>query len=237
MSKYNVLCVLTMQILIFVLIFQNKKMKKIKNIILDYGDVIFMIDFLKMEAAFSELGIKNVRDYYGHRAQTKLFDEFEQGQISSQDFREGIRNISGIFSLTDDQIDSAWNAMLLGIPEGNHDLLLALKNKYRLFLLSNNNEIHYNWIMKYLKSKFNLDGNASFFEKDYYSHLMGMRKPNANIFEYVLSQNGLKPDETVFIDDSPQHLKTAEGLGLQTYLLTKPDTLQALLGREGFLEK
>ena len=108
-------------------------MKKIKNIILDYGDVIFMIDFLKMEAAFSELGIKNVRDYYGHRSQTKLFDEFEQGKISSQNFREGIRTISGIFSLTDHQIDSAWNAMLLGVPDGNHDLLLALKNKYRLF--------------------------------------------------------------------------------------------------------
>ncbi|SJN52582.1 Haloacid dehalogenase-like hydrolase [Sphingobacterium faecium PCAi_F2.5] len=226
-----------MQILIFVLIFQNKKMKKIKNIILDYGDVIFMIDFLKMEAAFSELGIKNVRDYYGHRSQTKLFDEFEQGKISSQDFREGIRTISGIFSLTDHQIDSAWNAMLLGVPDGNHDLLLALKNKYRLFLLSNNNEIHYNWIMNHLKSKFGLENNTKFFEKDYYSHLMGMRKPNADIFEYVLSKHELNPDETVFIDDSPQHLKTAQGLGIQTYLLTKPDTLQALVFREGLLEK
>lgn len=226
-----------MQILIFVLIFQNKKMKKIKNIILDYGDVVFMIDFLRMESAFSELGIKNVRDYYGHRAQTKLFDDFEQGKIPAKAFRDGIREISGIYSLTDTQIDAAWNAMLIGVTDGNHELLLDLKNEYRLFLLSNNNEIHYGWIIDYLKNNFDLDDNTAFFEKDYYSHLMGMRKPNVEIFQFVLKENGLVPDETVFIDDSPQHLKTASELGLKTYLLTKPDTLYDLIYREGLLKK
>jgi putative hydrolase of the HAD superfamily len=212
-------------------------MKKIKNIILDYGDVVFMIDFLRMESAFSDLGIKNVREYYGHRAQTKLFDDFEQGKISAKAFRDGIREISGMVSLTDTQIDAAWNAMLIGVTDGHHQLLLDLKKEYRLFLLSNNNEIHYDWIMDYLKNNFDLLGNTVFFEKDYYSHLIGMRKPNEEIFQFVLKENGLVPDETVFIDDSPQHLKTASKLGLQTYLLTKPDTLYDLIYREGFLKK
>lgn len=210
-------------------------MKKIKNIILDYGDVVFMIDFLRMESAFSELGIKNVREYYGHRAQTKLFDDFEQGKISAKAFRDGIREISGLLSLSDAQIDDAWNAMLLGVTHGNHELLLKLKQNYRLFLLSNNNEIHYNWIINHLQHEFGVEDNTVFFEKDYYSHLMGMRKPNADIFEFVLRTHDLTPEETVFIDDSPQHLKTAKDLGLHTYLLTKPDTLQALIYREGFL--
>jgi putative hydrolase of the HAD superfamily len=90
--------------------------------------------------------------------------------------------------------------------------------------------------LDYLKSKFGLEDNSGFFEKDYYSHLMGMRKPHIEIFEYVLNQHGLDPEETAFIDDSPQHLNTAQKLGLQTYLLTKPDTLRALVYREGFLE-
>lgn len=212
-------------------------MKKFKNIILDYGDVVFMIDFLRMESAFSDLGIKNVREYYGHRAQTKLFDDFEQGKIPAKAFRQGIREISGILSLTDAQIDAAWNAMLIGVTDGNHELLLELKKEYRLFLLSNNNEIHYDWIREYLKNNFNLDGNTVFFEKDYYSHLMGMRKPNPEIFQFVLKQHDLLPEDTVFIDDSPQHLKTAGELGLQTYLLTKPDTLYNLIYREGLLKK
>ncbi|WP_235212395.1 HAD family hydrolase [Sphingobacterium sp. ML3W] len=211
-------------------------MKKIKNIILDYGDVVFMIDFLRMESAFSDLGIKNVRQYYGHRAQTKLFDDFEQGKIPAKAFREGIREISGLLSLSDAEIDAAWNAMLIGVAEGSHELLLKLKDKYRLFLLSNNNEIHYQWIMDHLKNKFGLADNTIFFEKDYYSHLMGMRKPNSDIFEFVLNAHDLVPAETIFIDDSPQHLNTAKGLGLQTYLLTKPDTLRELIYREGLLE-
>ncbi|UIR57466.1 HAD family phosphatase [Sphingobacterium sp. SRCM116780] len=211
-------------------------MEKIKNIILDYGDVIFMIDFLRMEEAFRALGIKNVREYYGHGAQTSLFDDFEQGKISADTFRNGLREITGAHELSDDQINEAWNAMLIGVTEGNHDLLMLLKQKYRLFLLSNNNEIHYQWIMDYLKRTFNLDDNVGFFEKDYYSHLMGMRKPNKEIFEFVLEAHNLEPQETVFIDDSPQHLKTAKELGLQTYLLTKPDTLKNLLYREGLLK-
>lgn len=122
--------------------------------------------------------------------------------------------------------------MLLGIPEGNHELLLKLKDKYRTFLLSNINAIHYDYIMDYLKREFGFDGNDHLFEKVYYSHLMGKRKPNADIFEQILQENNLKPEETLFIDDSPQHLATAEKLGMQVFLMKAPDTIQAFIARE-----
>src|SRR6476661_6632050 len=164
-------------------------MQNIKNIIFDYGNVIFRIDFKRTQHSFTELGIENVEHFFAHTGHDPLFDEFEKGNISSAEFRDGIRRITGKPALTDQQIDDAWNTLLLGVPEGNHELLLKAKEKYRTFLLSNNNEIHYNWIMDYLKREHGLESNAGFFERDYYSHLMGMRKPNADIFEAVLKEN------------------------------------------------
>jgi putative hydrolase of the HAD superfamily len=211
-------------------------MKNIKNIILDYGNVIFLIDFKRTPHTFTELGIENVERFFAHTGHDPLFDEFEKGNISSAEFRDGIRKITGIKSLTDEEIDGAWNTLLIGVPPVNHEILLELKKRYRTFLLSNNNEIHYKWIINYLKSEYQVDSNSVFFEKDYYSHLMGMRKPDADIFEFVLRENNLDPAETLFIDDSPQHLKTAEQLGFQTFLMTPEDSLEKYVERAGLLK-
>lgn len=212
-------------------------MNKIRNIIFDYGNVIFTIDFNRAQHSFTELGVKNVEHFFSHKGHDSLFDQFEQGLISSSEFRDGIRKVAGIESLSDAEIDQAWNSLLIGVPEPNHDLLLKVKEKYRTFLLSNNNEIHYNWIMDYLQREHHLDSNAVFFEKDYYSHLMKMRKPNREIFEFVMRENNLNPKETLFIDDSPQHLKTAEMLGLNTHLLTAEETLESYLYDSGILSR
>ncbi|HEY1009831.1 MAG: HAD family hydrolase [Daejeonella sp.] len=212
-------------------------LKEIKNIIFDYGNVIFMIDFKRTQHSFTELGIKNVERFFAHTGHDPLFDKFEQGLISSAEFRDGIRRITEKPDLTDEQIDRAWNTLLIGITPGNHDLLLSAKKKYRTFLLSNNNEIHYKWIMEYLKNEFHLPSNEVFFEKDYYSHLMKMRKPNADIFQFVLDAHDLKPAETLFIDDSPQHIRTAASLGLNTHLLTADETLEEYMYSSGLLSR
>ncbi|MBM3402340.1 MAG: HAD family phosphatase [Bacteroidetes bacterium] len=212
-------------------------MNKIRNIIFDYGNVIFTIDFQRAQQSFTDLGVKNVAHFFSHKSHDSLFDQFEQGFISSSEFRDGIRKVTGINSLSDMEIDQAWNSLLISVPEPNHELLLKTKKKYRTFLLSNNNEIHYNWIMDYLKREHQIDSNANFFEKDYYSHLMKMRKPNPEIFEYVLIENNLNPAETLFIDDSPQHLKTAALLGLNTHLMTSDETLESYLYDSGLLSK
>jgi FMN phosphatase YigB (HAD superfamily) len=207
-------------------------MKNIKNIIFDYGNVIFNLDFLKGQEAWKALGIENPGQFYGHKLQDPMFDAFERGDITAPEFRDHIRKKIGNPNLTNTQIDHAWNAMLLGIPQGNHELLLKLKTKYRTFLLSNINAIHYDYIMNYLKTDFGFNGNDHLFEKTYYSHLTGKRKPEAEIFEQVLKENNLKPDETLFIDDSPQHIAGAQKLGIQTYLMTAPDTIIKFAGRE-----
>jgi len=203
-------------------------MQNIKNIIFDYGNVIFTIDFLKQQQAWDALGIDNTEQFYTHKQQDPIFDAFEKGEIASNEFRNYIRKKTGNPGLTDRQIDDAWNSLLIGVPAGNHELLLDLKSKYRTFLLSNINPIHYDYIMNYLKTDFGFDGNDHLFERTYYSHLTGKRKPDAAIFEQVLKENDLKPVETLFIDDSPQHLATAQKLGINTYLMTAPDSIQVL---------
>lgn len=209
----------------------------IKAIIFDYGNVIFSIDFLRTQNAFKELGIENVETFFSHKGHASLFDEFEKGNISAAEWRDGIRAHANKPDLTDQQIDDAWNSLLIGVADGNHDLLLKISRQYPTFLLSNTNEVHYKWIMEYLKREFDLENNESLFTKDYYSHLMGMRKPNKDIFQFVLDSHGLKAEETLFIDDSPQHLKTAEEMGLQTYLMTAPDNLQTYFKSNGLLRE
>lgn len=211
-------------------------MQHIKNIIFDYGNVIFLIDFLKTQHTFTDLGIKNVERFFAHAGHDPLFDEFEKGNITSAEFRDGIRRITERPVLTDEQIDNAWTSLLIGVPPVNHEVLLKAKAQYRTFLLSNINEIHLNYISDYLKREYQVESNDVFFEKVYYSHLVRMRKPNRDIFELVLNENNLNPEETLFIDDSPQHLKTGKELGLHTHLMTKDDSLEKFLYRSGLLK-
>ena len=204
-------------------------MQKIENIILDYGNVIFMIDFVKSQDAFTQLGIPSANEIFAHHGQIALFDDFDKGIATPDDFREGIRKLTGNFELTDLEIDTAWNALLIGVPIGKHELLLELKAKFRTFLLSNNNAIHYAYCMQHIQETYGVKDNTVFFEQTYYSHLMGMRKPDQEIFQVVLEENGLIPEHTLFVDDSPQHLATASSLGIHTALCTKDNPLEKIM--------
>lgn len=208
-------------------------MQNINNIIFDYGNVIFELDFRKVVRAFHEIGVPDAERFFSHSEQSPIFDAFDLGEITAAQFRNEIRKLTGDFTLTDAGIDQAWNSLLVGVSEEHLRLLLRLKKRYRTFLLSNNNELHYQYIQDYLKREHGVESNSTFFEKDYYSHLMGMRKPNNNIFEYVLERHKLIPSETLFIDDSPQHLATARKLGIATQLIHAPNRLVEFFSSSG----
>ncbi|MGF1925277.1 MAG: HAD family hydrolase [Bacteroidia bacterium] len=205
-------------------------MKNIKNIIFDYGNVLFEINFSKAQQALQQLGIQDIEGFFAHKGHHSLFDDFETASISPTQFREGIRSAANNSELSDQDIDDAWNSLLIGVSANNHEVLLEVKKKYRIFLLSNNNEIHYNWIINYLKSTFEIDNYDDYFEKAYFSQHMRLRKPNVNIFEKVINENKLDPKETLFIDDSPQHIDGAKKAGLHTLLMNvHPTKLSAFL--------
>lgn len=205
-------------------------MQAIKNIIFDYGNVIFEIDFKRTQEALSRLGIADSTTFFAHKSHHSLFNDFETAAISPAQFRQGIREAAKNNDLTDEEIDAAWNSLLIGVPPGIHDVLLKVKKKYRTFLLSNNNETHYNYIVDYLGKTFGIADNSELFEKTYYSQQMFLRKPDVKIFEQVIRENNLDPAETLFIDDSPQHITGAKLAGLNTLLMTKhPRELEQVL--------
>ena len=199
-------------------------MTSYKNIIFDLGGVILNIDYNLTANAFKKLGIENYNDLYTQFNQISLFDDLEIGKISPNFFRTKIKELCKI-NISDTEIDNAWNAMLLDFPKERLDLLNKLKNKYRLFLLSNTNEIHLIDYQNQLQEKFNINNLGEFFEKEYYSHIVGLRKPNKEIFEMVLNENKLNASETLFIDDSIQHIEGAKLVGINTYHLTKGESI------------
>jgi FMN phosphatase YigB (HAD superfamily) len=211
-------------------------MDHIKNIIFDYGNVIFEIDFKIAQAAFTNLGVPNIESFFAHKGHNSLFDHFEVDGISGDDFRNGIRKAANNPNLSDTAINDAWNSLLIGVADGNHDILLSVKEKYRTFLLSNTNQIHYDWIINHLQHQFGMENYDGHFERAYFSQLMKLRKPNVSIFEQVIKDNQLNPAETLFIDDSPQHLEGAKKAGLKTLLMdVHPSQLGEFLKKNGIL--
>lgn len=191
------------------------KGKGIKNLLVDFGGVLINLDRQRCIDNFRKLGLPDIEKQLGLYAQNGLFMQHEKGEISSAGFREEIRKQIGR-PLTDGQIDAAWNSFLLDIPTYKLDLLLKLREKYVVYLLSNTNEIHWSWACEnvFPYRGFRVE---DYFEKIYLSYQMKMVKPDAEIFRAVLEDANIEPNETFFIDDSPANCETARLLGISTY--------------------
>lgn len=195
--------------------------KEVKAIILDLGGVILNIDYQRTIRAFELLlgNGANFETFYTQARQTIVFDLFEKGQISAATFRSELKKILG-HQITDQEIDTAWNAMLLDLPAERLTFVSELRKKYPVYLLSNTNEIHFHAFRKNLEETFGKPSILEdFFDKTYYSHLIKERKPTAAAFNYVLNDNQLNANEVVFVDDSAQHIEGAMSLGIDARLL------------------
>lgn len=202
-------------------------LKEIDAIIFDFGGVILNLDYYKTIRAFEDLGFTDFNERYTQAKQDGVFDEIETGVISETDFRDRIRAL-GNNEFADDQIDEAWNAMLLDLPKVRLDLLSKLKRLKRTFLLSNTNSIHARYFENSIRKEHDGAELKSFFEAGYYSHEMGMRKPNREIFQALIDKHDLNPSKTLFIDDSIQHIAGAKLTGLITRHLTGGQRIEQL---------
>lgn len=197
----------------------------IRHIIFDLGGVLLNIDYGATERAFEAVGISDFHKRYSQLSQNHFFDDWETGQLTRAEFLRGLQQASEK-DLSEAQIVDAWNAMLLDIPLRRLQLLQQLRLRYDLFLLSNTNEIHEEAFNRILSNTCGWDSLGHFFDKIYFSHRVGMRKPGREIFERILQENGLLPAQTLFIDDSPQHIETADALGIQTIFLKPGMTIE-----------
>ena len=208
---------------------QNFISMQAKNIIFDLGGVLLRIDYSLTEKAFIDLGCKDFHAIYSQAKQTSLFDDFEKGKISENRFFEELKAISGLKTVNENQLKKAWQSMLIDFPVENLALLQNLKIKYRVFLLSNTNETHIQGFTSIIEKVCGFSSFEEQFEKVYYSSRLGLRKPDAECFNFVLQENNLIANETIFIDDSIQHIEGAAKTGIQAHWLEKPMQTKKLL--------
>jgi HAD superfamily hydrolase (TIGR01509 family) len=194
-------------------------MNGIKNIIFDLGGVIINLDNRRTEEAFTAMGVRNFRDYFGHGFAAAFFKEYEVGKISDQEFIQSIRQLAGLSQVPDQAIIDGWNALLLDFPAERIQLLNHLRNSYRLFLFSNTNALHLAALRQIWTDSFGDGSLEDHFEKTYYSHLMGMRKPDPESFGFILKENELIGQETLFVDDAIVNVEGAEQAGLKGLFL------------------
>ena len=200
-------------------------MKNSKVIIFDLGAVILNINYQNTIDEFTKLGVKNASSFYSKKMQTDLFNQIETGKITAEKFLTELQKETN--NATINQVKNAWNSMLLDLPNERLELIKALKSKYRIYLLSNTNNIHIDAFKKQL-------GNAKWedfcnlFDKMYLSHEVGLRKPNAEIFKHILTEQKLKAEEVFFIDDSPQHIESAKKLGIHCHHLLDNENITTL---------
>jgi FMN phosphatase YigB (HAD superfamily) len=205
--------------------------ESIRNIIFDFGGVLCDLDIDLTKKKFTEFGPPRdgaaIPPEEAGKAFNLLVEHLETGRIAPAEFREAIRD-HYLKPLSDEAINDAWNALLGDIPEHRIRLLEKIRGNYRIFLLSNSNEVHYDCYLKRFTERFGYKDFDTIFEKAWFSFNIGMKKPDREIFEFVLAQHNIIPQETLFIDDTLMHVEGAAATGIRGYHLKPGEDISTL---------
>ena len=184
----------------------------IKNIIFDFGDIFINLDKQATYREMTKLGVTKISD-----EMIVVYHQYEKGLMTTDEF---INFYHDKFGIEKEDLVNAWNAVLLDFPKKRLDFLkeVSASKKYRLFLLSNTNDLHIKWVQNDLGQEFYSEFKSSF-EQFYLSHEINFRKPDSEIYEFVLNENNLIADETLFVDDLKENTDSANKLGIHVWNL------------------
>ncbi len=207
----------------------------IKNIIFDIGGVLLDLDY---DLTFSKLSEVMGIDIQRNKIPAQIFKVilgYEKGEINTETFLWNLQKESAKLTPQPDKLIKAWNAMLIGWNPERLTFLEELRKEYSLYILSNTNDLHLEWFNRDLKKNHNIaDFDTRFFEKAFYSHLMKMRKPEAQIYQQVLEESGINAKETLFIDDNMENVEKAKCAGFNaSYHNPKNEIIDSF---KGYLE-
>ena len=195
----------------------------IKNIVFDFGDIFINLDKKLFAEELQKIHISQESEEV-----LPILQQYEMGLVSTDKF---LTFFEERLHVSQDKLKRAWNSILLDFPKERLRFIqnLSESKKYRLFLLSNTNDLHISWIQK----NWGMEQYNAFkicFEQFYLSHEINLRKPNNNIYEFVLTTNDLAPKETLFIDDTKENTDAAKALGIHIWNLKpgKEDVLELL---------
>lgn len=186
----------------------------IKNIFFDLGGVLINLDYPGMFQSFKKVGI----DPLPHPSELLFINKYEKGQLSTDDFIHEISKFSHS-DINPSELIRCWNDLLLDFPLSRYEIVKKLRNQYKVFLISNINELHIEAFEAIFNKQFSGQKPDILFDKIYYSCRIGMRKPEIEIFKYVLKENNLIASETLFIDDVLENIYSAQSLGINTIYL------------------
>ena len=204
-----------------------KNYKNITTLIFDLGGVLCDLDIDRCIFNFKQLGLENFEHYLNNFGQSGFFMQLEKGLITAEDFRNEVRKLTSK-PLTDAQINEAWNSFLVGIPTKKLDLIIELRKKFRVVLLSNTNIIHFpDTVARFFN--FNGMSTSDYFDKCYLSYEMKMAKPDEEIFNALLEVEQVSANECLFLDDGQKNIEQAAKLGIQTYLVKTGEDLSWLV--------
>ena len=201
---------------------------EIKNIIFDLGGVFINLDNKLTEKAFVEMGVAQFGQFFGHGFAASFFREYELGKISDAEFISHLRTL-GKLDAPDEAIISAWNELLLDFPPERIRFLQNIRGRYRLFLFSNTNALHMARVRSIFQTTFAGGSLEDFFDKTYYSHEIGLRKPELESYYYILGDQKLEAAHTLFVDDALVNVEGAIAAGLQGHFLAPGTTVLDLV--------
>lgn len=197
---------------------------KFKAVIFDFGNVIINIELQRIYNTFAKFTSKTPTYIEKRLEEDQIFRRYESGQFTDEEFREVIRQTLG-FPLSDKEIDTSWNAILLDIPTDRIELIKNIRLKFPIYLLSNTNNIHIEASNLYLKKQHSIENLDLLFDKVFLSYQMGMWKPDVEIYHTVLKQIKLQPHEALFLDDNLKNIESAKAIGMQTILVEPPTSI------------
>ena len=200
----------------------------IKNLLFDLGGVIMDLDRDRCVRAFERLGMKDADDFLGVYGQKGAFLALESGKIDADEFHRQVRPMIDRPEVSDEEIDNAFNEFLVGIPVTRLEALRALRKYYKIYLLSNTNPIMIN---SRIAEEFRKEGfeMADYFDGIFTSYEAGCCKPGKEIFDYTEREGHIKPDETLFFDDSQANVDAARSYGFNAVLVKPGDEFKNLL--------
>lgn len=190
-------------------------MSNYKAILLDFGNVIININPELTIEAFAEISGKSVDRIRQKITDSQLFRRYESGMFEDDEFREIVRQTIG-YPFSDQEVDKAWNSLLLDVPNKRVELLLELKGRYPLYLLSNTNNIHIKASNKIFQARHGIPNLEILFNKLFLSYEMGLWKPDEEIYLKVLDDIGFAAGDVLFIDDNELNIRSAKEIGFQT---------------------
>ncbi len=188
-------------------------MLRIKNIIFDLGNVLYDIEIPRAHNYFKSILGERYEAVHHTHITSKFFEKFGTNEINAEQFVRNFQNAASQV-VSAEEVVAGWNSILLGFPAYRLKLLKDLSKKYQLYLLSNTNSIHMDHIRKHMLEEHGIENFDALFTKAYYSHEIGLRKPNRMIYEHVLKDANLVAGESVFIDDLLENIEAAEQVGI-----------------------